>query len=100
MRHVGFCRRYSRTDFYDTCFFFEFEREPSAGLARLPIEVVALMNQNQSLRIKTFESRVAFMHAAGTLSRQIAARMMVAIGLSLTIVWIAFLGYGLVSLVY
>ena len=58
------------------------------------------MNQDQSLRIKTIDSRVSIMQAVGTLSRRIAARMMVAIGLSLTIVWIAFLGYGIASLVY
>ena len=73
--------------------FFEFEREPSARRTRLPIEVVALMNQDQSLRIKVFESRVSFMQAAGTLSRRIAAPMMVVVGLSLTVVWIAFLGW-------
>ncbi len=86
--------------FFRHILFFEFEREPSVGLARLPLKVIALMDQDQSLRIKTFDSPVSFMHAAGTLSRRIVAPMMVAAGLSLTIVWIAFLGYGLVSLVY
>jgi hypothetical protein len=58
------------------------------------------MDQNQSLRLRTFESRGALTQAAGALSRRIVAPMMVAFGLSLTIVWVVFLGYWLVSLVY
>ena len=54
------------------------------------------MGQN----IKTPELRFVFLHAAGSLSRQILAPVFIAIGISLTIAWVGLLGYGLAALVY
>ncbi len=54
------------------------------------------MDQN----IKTSELRFVFLHAAGSLSRQILAPILIVLGISLTIAWVGLIGYELAALVY
>lgn len=57
------------------------------------------MNPNQISKLRTLKVSVLSPRAPEQIGRRILAPTMIAVGVSLTIVWVAFLGYKLLSTV-
>ena len=57
------------------------------------------MNPNQFSKLRTLKVSVLSSRAPAQLGRRVFAPAMIAVGMSLTIAWVAFLGYKLISTV-
>src|SRR5215471_6459604 len=77
---------------------FAFCLNLSLGRRDYPLRVPP-MNPNQFSKLRTLKVSVLSSRAPARLGRRILAPTMIAVGMSLTIAWVAFLGYKLISTV-